>query len=379
MAPTKPNPKKAKSKARHIKKRRESGIKTPRQLRSEATAALTQGDAVSALSYAQQALDAADGGSTHPLWASLHTLLGEACLELGDTDMARKHFETAVSADPDGALPEDEGGGVVKFLYLAQLSDTGGIDSVRWFERGAAALRQQLSETDASGTAADASAKRQKLAEILCAVAEVYMTDLSHEVDCEERCEALVTEATLLAPECPDVWQTLASVRISQNREADAKMALERSIALWEDLPPDDAAVPDFAVRMSLLRLLMTVGLLEKAVEVAERCIREDDQVVDLWYLGGYALHLIGEALKEGGELSSWKTNWISARRWLRRCLKLFDLQDYEDERLKEHAEEILSTIAEALGEAPPDEDDDLEDTGSEDDDDGDSDDGEMS
>ncbi len=363
MAPTKPSPKQARSKARHQKKQQQQKP-TVRQLYGEATTVLTQGDAAEACSLAQRALDAAeDTGPAHPLWVGLHTLLGEAHLELGDEAQARSHFETAVEADPDGSLPEDQGGGVEKFLYLAQLSEEGGMDSVRWFERGAAALRTSMASMEDVGVATAAAKQaaantRRKLANVLCAVAEVYMTDLSHEPFCEDRCEALVTEATMLAPDSADAWQTVASVRVSQNREEDAKAALERSLALWEDLPPDDVRIPDFAVRVGLMRLLMTAGLLEKAAEVAERCLREDDQSIEVWYLGGYAQHLIGEALKEGGEQENWKEYWSSSRTWLRHCLKLYDKHEYEDERLREHAVEILAGLDKELGDAPPDDED---------------------
>ncbi len=366
MAPTRPSTKKARLKARLPKKKSETESRNVRQLYAEATTALTQGDAAGARSSAQRALDAVDGDSAHPQWVALHTLLGEAQLELGDQDQARTHFEAAVEADPDGSLPEDRGGGVEKFLYLAQLSEAGGLDSVRWFERGAAALRTKIAglEGSANGAAAtEAALKRGKLAETLCAIAEVYMTDLSFEPDCEARCEALVTEATLLASDSPDVWQTVASVRVSQDREEDAKAALERSLALWQDLPPEDPSVPDFPVRVSLVRLLMTVGLLEEAADVAERCVREADQSIEVWYLGGYALHLIGGTLKEGGELESWKEHWTSSRTWLRRCLDLYEKHEYEDERLKQHATEILDEIAAELNEGPLDNDEGWEDT----------------
>ena len=108
-----------------------------------------------------------------------------------------------------------------------------------WFERGASALRKQiqaLSETlDSRPLTRDQqevviSEKRRKLADTLCAVTEVYMTDLSWEKDAEQRCETLITEATMLAPDVAETWQTVANVRISQARTDEAKEALKRSL-----------------------------------------------------------------------------------------------------------------------------------------------------
>ncbi len=330
----------------------------PTELIAEATKALTEGDALGALGPAQQALDS----STPAFAGAIHSLLGQIYLDLGDPARARSHLTAATRADPDGALPDAQGGGVDKFLYLAQLDDAGGRASVVWFERGAAALRARiasLKEAAQAGGGADAraeaeaEARRSKLAEVLCAVAEVYMTDLSWEDDCEDKCDRLVTEAAMLAPTCADVWQTVASVRVSQNRAEDAKAALERSLAAWEHLPPDDDKIPEFPVRVSLVRLLMTVGWLEKAIEIAERLVREDDQSVEVWYLGGYGLYLVGEALKAGGELQNWEAYWTSARRWLARCLKLFREQEYEDDRLHDHATELLDAVVAEIGPAP--------------------------
>ena len=103
----------------------------------------------------------------------------------------------------------------------------------------------------------------------------------SWEEDAESRCEALITEALLVTPEAPEVLQTLASIRISQLRTEDAQAALKRSISLWKDLTPEDPKVPDFAVRVSLARLLMEVTLEFEALEVLERLILEDDQSVE--------------------------------------------------------------------------------------------------
>ncbi|CAK7244617.1 MAG: hypothetical protein STHCBS139747_006161 [Sporothrix thermara] len=214
-----------------------------------------------------------------------------------------------------------------------------------------------------------------KLAQILCAMAEVWMTDLSFEDDCEQQCEALTTEATIIDPASSEAWQTLASVRISQSRDEEARAALQRSIALWEDLHPLHPLVPAFSVRVSLARMLMTVGWLAKAIEVTTNLLREDDQSIEVWYLAGYANYLLGQQLKEAeveaeaganakaktGASDSqkpqkkdlWKGPWIEARRCLGRCLRRFAQQQYEDERLGEHAAELFRELEMAVGPAP--------------------------
>ncbi|KAF3007214.1 hypothetical protein E8E14_007372 [Neopestalotiopsis sp. 37M] len=351
---------------------------SPLYLVSVAEELVQAGNASDALTIAQQALDASQPSSDGAL-ASLN-LLGQISLELGDLDAARSFFVRAVSIDQDGQRSDEVGGGAEKFLCLAQLSEEGGADSVRWFERGAGALKTQIQrlEEKAASTQQTTVTRRQqqqqsstteqqeqeeahldelrrKHAMCLCAVAEIYMTDLSWEADAEQRCEALVTEATLTAPDSAESWQTLANVRISQARLDDARAALQRSMDIWRGLPTSDPAVPDFPSRVSLARLLMEVEMEQDALEVLERLIGEDDHSVEVWYLGGWSLFVLGDKQKsEGkGDEAEWKMNWLSSRTWLNQCLKLFKQQDYEDDRLGEHANELLNDVSKELG-LPP-------------------------
>ncbi|KAH8808359.1 hypothetical protein F5884DRAFT_676408 [Xylogone sp. PMI_703] len=328
-----------------------------------------QGDIESSVPFAKRALDAVDPNSIDALPAL--NLLGEIHVELGEIDTAREYFFRAASIDEDGTIAEDVGGGPEKFLWLAQLSEEGREDSVHWFEKGAKSLRIQIqSLLDAGKLDEEAEAaleeKRRKLALALCSVAEVYMTDLSWEEDAEQRCEALVTEATMVAPGYPEPWQTLANVRISQERLEDATAALHRSLDIWKGLPTENPLVPDFPTRVSLARLLLEAEMDTEAIEVLERLVGEDDSSVEVWYLGGWGLYIMGEKLKNGkhpentetdGE--NWKVSWISSRQWLSQSLRLFELQDYEDERLGEHARELLSTLNKELGEMGSAEEDD--------------------
>jgi tetratricopeptide (TPR) repeat protein len=333
----------------------------PSVLLHQANSALQKGDIEDAVEPAQQALGLLDIESVDAL--PVLNLLGEIHVELGDIETARNYFLQAAAIDEDGALGEDVGGGAEKFLWLAQLSEEGGQDSVDWFEKGAMSLRIYIQALlDRKKLDAEAQAmleeKRRKLAVALCGVVEVYMTDLSWEEDAEQKCEALVTEATIVAPGFAEPWQTLANVRISQSRLEDARAALKRSLDLWKDLPPENTVVPDFPSRVSLARLLMEADMDSEAIEVLERLVGEDDSSVEVWYLGGWGLYIMGEKQKNGeakvengdGDGESWKVSWISSRQWLDHSLRLFEQQEYEDIRLGEHAKELLSTINAELG-----------------------------
>ncbi|KAK1598029.1 TPR domain-containing protein [Colletotrichum navitas] len=370
MAPTRPNKK--------AKKRTQKKPANPALLLVEAATKLQEGDLENAVSAAKKALDGTGVGGDHELAAV--NLLGLIAIEMGEVDEARAYFLRAVELDIDGTLDERIGGGPEKFLWLAQLSEEGGQDSVNWFDKGAQSLRGQIQLlADLPKRSAEQETqledRKRKLGGALCAVAEVYMTDLSWEADAEQRCEALITEAGLVAPESAETWQTVANVRISQEKVEEARAALARSLELWVNLPPLDPNVPDFPTRISLVRLLLEVEMEKEAIEVLERLVGDDDQSVEAWYLGGWALFIIGEKVKGKDESQldeddeDWKSTWDTSRRWLMRCQKLYREQEYEDERLGEHAKELLASINKELGDPPAeDEDDGWEDAGSDED-----------
>ncbi|CAK4032363.1 related to TPR domain [Lecanosticta acicola] len=348
----------------------------PDQLYATAVELVEQSQPEEALKFAKQLWSQVqDRAVKDALPAAI--LLGEISMELGATDSARGYFEKAVQLDPEGKVPEALGGGAEKFLWLAQLCEEGGKQSVEWFEKGAKALQHEIAALE-NGQTSDLTEeelllmrveKKRKLANALCGIVEVYMTDLSWEDEAEARCENLITEAMAIEDETsPEVLQTLASVRLSQQRIEDAQSALKRSLESWIELEPEDPAVPDFATKISLSRLLMEAQLEGDAMEVLHRLIQEDDQSVEAWYLGGWCQHLVAEHNKANPDATDESAMDISAsdhpsanqeqveralkgsRRWLKQSLKLYELLDYEDDRLYDHAKELVANMDTVLG-----------------------------
>lgn len=108
------------------------------------------------------------------------------------------------------------------------------------------------------------------------------------------------------------------------------------------------------------MRLLLEVGMEEDALEVVGGCVEGDDTCVEGWYLGGWGLYLLGEKQQNGDaatkerpekkeeeseEKDGWTQCWRGSIQWLRTCLNLYEQLDYEDERLREHASELVSGI----------------------------------
>ena len=365
----------------------------------EAEKLLHEGQIETALPIAQRALKERqlDGGAAPDKTAlPALNLLAEIHLELGDQDEARHYFKIAVAADPDGTarLDKASGGGVEKFLYLAQLSEEGGHDSLKWLKKGCAILRREIAKHNSPDvTILDGDEVlrelQEKLAGALCSMVEIFMTDLSFEEDAEEHAEILIAEALPLweASESsdPTVLQTLASIRISQLRLLEAREALKASLDLWNNESLDseeDTSMPDFATRISLSRLLMEAGMEKESMGVLERLVAEDDHSVEAWYLGGWCLYLLGQEREaENGQaddenekdadMLNPKIDEVSAeedeatrsaslrasRTWLKQSLLLYESLVYEDDRLKQHALELVGELDLLLPEADQDED----------------------
>ncbi|KAI5209762.1 hypothetical protein E4T42_03875 [Aureobasidium subglaciale] len=360
----------AKTKSKKSPKSSSLPKESPEQLYDLAIQCVETSEPQQALEHAQNLLVLVRKLQTPNAVLPALNLLGEISIELGDADAARDYFMQAVEADPEGAIPEAVGGGAEKFLWMAQLCEEGGAASVAWFERGAKVLKREIGELEAVQERDETAEvlleeKRGKLANALCGVVEVYMTDLSWEADAEQRCENLITEAMMVDPESPEVLQTLASVRLSQLKPEDARAALTRSISMWKDLEPEDPTIPDFPTRVSLARLLMEADMEEEAMDVLERLALEDDQSVEACYLGGWCLQLMADKKKtqfgdaihnaESEQAKELLATLRASRSWLLNTLRLYRVLEYEDERLKQHTEELVDAQCQVLG-PPPEE-----------------------
>ncbi|MCJ1286254.1 NAD-dependent histone deacetylase sir2 [Xylographa opegraphella] len=373
--------------------RKSQVVLDPTALLAQATALLQTGQPDAALPIAQRALALLQPESSNPTQLSLPalTLLGEIYLELGDSASAANTFLQAVALDPYGQVPESEGGGVEKFLWLAQLCEEGGEESIRWFEKGTEVLERDIAELEAQ-TAIETpeehrqmlmEEKRRKLAAALCGMVEVWMTDLSLSPAAETACTALITRALTASSTAPTL-QTHASLLLSQCDLPEARSVLSQSLSLWQDLSAAHSDIPDFPTRISLSRLLMEAGMEDHAMGILEGLVAEEDGSVEAWYLGGWCASLmagLGRLSEEPDaeanqdpmdESTSVKDNvkedevpktdeernalLITSREWLRNSLRLYEMQEYEDDRLRDHAVEVVEQLDGILGDAGDDE-----------------------
>ena len=99
----------------------------------------------------------------------------------------------------------------------------------------------------------------------------------------------------------------------------------------------------------------------KEALEVVKRLVREDDQSVEARYLGGWCLWLLGgkrevenamdlRTMKDGLEdRDDHIASLLSSRWWLHQSLTLYQSLDYEDDRLRDHAMELVAELDKRL------------------------------
>ena len=119
-------------------------------------------------------------------------------------------------------------------------------------------------------------------------------------------CDALLSRALEIDPRHLETLQTLASVRLSQEKPDEAVQAL-RAFPLPDDPATDPQAhiasllnalpVP---TRITRAKLLLECSVYSDALSVLEGVLATDDTNVEGWYLMGWAWWLVAERKKEG-------------------------------------------------------------------------------
>lgn len=120
---------------------------------------------------------------------------------------------------------------------------------------------------------------------VYCSLAELYMTDLCETADAEACCEKYVQAALATSPHSYEAFQTLANMRLSQDRTEEAAEALAKSIQLWTLIPFESVEYPTYEFRLTCARLLVEMGSMELAREILTVLSQEDEEILEVWYL----------------------------------------------------------------------------------------------
>ncbi|KAI8384872.1 uncharacterized protein BYT42DRAFT_612539 [Radiomyces spectabilis] len=288
-----------------------------------------------ALAFCQRALE------LEPTNAEILEVTGQVEIELDMFAEARNHLLEAIRLKPDQ--------GYSKYMYLGQLSVEK--EAIEAFQKGVELMTAEKAQLQ---DPVEIKLLSSKIAGALCSMTEIYLTDCCFEPEAESKCEEFLQHAQQVDPENPEVYQLLASVRLSQLRNEDASAALETSMRLWIDKEPGDAAMPIYDSRLALVKLLLELTMFQQAFAVLEGLQKENDQVVDLWYLYGWTYYCLGDDEEKSNEERM--AHWEDARDCLELAVKLYNTIGSDDEAMVEHAHELIATINQVVPPSAPEE-----------------------
>lgn len=250
--------------------------------------------------------------------------LGEAYLETSDVESAYGVLSKACEIDP---VAQE---GIEKFFHLGQI--VGGENGVQLLEVGIAKLihqaqiLQSLSQGELNNDEnLDTSLKIllqaygteekigeyiiSKLTQGIAAIVEIWMTDLCMLPQAESECEKWTSTLSDMCYENPETHSVIASVRISQEKTADAikeiqiswdlfqkkKQALEDIANTTENVDPDEIEmlyIELYQPLVTLAKYAVECGLFEIASDIASSARDINEDGVEALYVEGFANYL---------------------------------------------------------------------------------------
>lgn len=218
-----------------------------------------------------------------------------AYLEDGQLEKAYPLLSRACEADVEGTQ-----GGSEKFFTLGQVA--GGQFGINILLQGV---------ENVSREAGDNLNQEQigKIVSGLLSMVEIWMTDLCMEETAEAQSEELVNKAMEISDGVsPEVWSTLGSIRISQQRYKEAVDAFIQSWTFFEmrkqeiEKSLNDADGSTYEDYVQLLQPLLTLakmciemGLYDISLKIVSAIKDIDEDNLEAYYLEGFTYYMISK------------------------------------------------------------------------------------
>ncbi|XP_030013563.1 probable assembly chaperone of rpl4 isoform X2 [Sphaeramia orbicularis] len=288
-------------------------------------------------------------------------MLGHIYSELGDAQKAKGAFQQAVELSPDE--------GHSKYMYLGQIHT--GQEAVDYYTKGIQVLISTMDKQAQTTAEVGAAAPPEEnpnlpttkdISLAFCSIAEIYLTDLCMEEGAEDKCKEFIERALHYHHDNPEALQLMANYLFSTEKIQEGKEYLLKSVGLWLPSQKQIAAsfsteedaqndIPPYESRITAAKLLIEALEYEVALDVLEGLLEEDDEVVQVWYLSGWASYLQsktkqpteGEGTEE--EKEEWKALTDAARSYLTNAKKLYRKMRCDDQPMLESIEEVLHEL----------------------------------
>ncbi|KAF8442309.1 hypothetical protein L210DRAFT_3611731 [Boletus edulis BED1] len=369
-------------------------------LLSKAQDLIIQCDYSLARKFSERVLTREDATSTEKSQA--REMLAVTLLETGDVDSAKEIFLTLVPPHPEAPSPPPPSA----YLYLAQLTDDDPHAALAHYQSAIDLLQTQLKgKSISTGNASEDEDEAEVKGNIVRAYlgmieiwmdpeydlwqapfffslrnhprhrSSAYLSLVASSTAASTTCDALLSRALQIDPQHLEALQTLASVRLSQEKPDEALLALRTfpSPPIQDD---SDAVTADprshahllldalpIQTRIARAKLLLECGAYPDALSLLEGVVATDDTIIEGWYLMGWTWWLLAErkkeddvaatvGLDEDGQELEWQDMARDARDCLETCQTLHASQGHPDIPLVEHVKELISSL-DALGIQP--------------------------
>jgi len=256
-------------------------------------------------------------------------MTGNLLLEVGEIEKAQQCLGRAIFVQPES--------GHTKYMTAAQLFT--GTEARDLYLKGIELLQSQTSSTNVTET--EEKEARKELATAWVALSELYMTDLCDAEEAETEAKRFLDLAVEIDSSNPEGWQGLASYLLVVGDTEKASEAMERSLQLW--LPQHlawsttgegEQTELSYNTRIASVKLLLDLEQFDKAAEILDSLIEEDDEVVAPWYMHGWLNYLRNDPDYHG-----------NVRHYLRRAKQVHTMNPTDDEDMVQHIEELLSEV----------------------------------
>ncbi|KAG6333530.1 hypothetical protein ID866_5555 [Astraeus odoratus] len=323
---------------------------------------IIQCDYALACKFIERVLSRPDGtiSETH----RAREMMGVVLLELGEVDRAKEMFLALIPPHPDAPSPPPPSA----YLYLAQLSDDDPRIALSYYETAIDILQAQLkgkSPVLENSEDGDDNETKSNIVRAYLGMIEIWMDpthDLCFDPAASSTCDTLLSRALQIDPQNLETLQTLASVRLSQEKPEEALQALRTFPPLDDSTTDSQAHISSLLntlsvpVRISRTKLLLECCAYSDALSLLEGILATDDSNVEGWYLMGWTWWLLAERTKGGdssalqclsddGECLEWQDMARDSRDCLETCRTLYISQEYPDEPLLEHVQELVATL----------------------------------
>ncbi|QLQ82354.1 hypothetical protein HG537_0H01150 [Torulaspora globosa] len=226
---------------------------------------------------------------------SLIQVFADAYLDDGQLEKAYPLLSRACELDADGSR-----GGSEKFFTLGQA--TGG-------QMGLSILLQGIENVSKEAGEELNQEQTDKIVGGLLSMIEIWMTDLCMETEAEAQCEELLGKAMEICEgKSPEVWSMLGSVRISQQRYAEAIEAFTQSWNFFEIKRQDiesrartmetssyEEHVQLLQPLLSLAKMCIEMGLYDISLNILNAVTDIDEDNLEAYYLQGFTYYMISK------------------------------------------------------------------------------------